>query len=516
MAALIALAACDSRAAQDAPSQAAPPRLVVMLVIDQWPEWAFEAKRSGLRGGGFERLLAEGEWRVGVHPSAATLTAPGHALLGTGEPSATSGIISNEWWRPDQGRIMKSVEAEDGSVSAKWLRVPGLGDSIAAAGTGAKAVAVSLKDRAAVLVLGHAGTSIWYAPKTVDWTSTTHPKWLDEWNRSKPIALHLRDVWTPIDRARVAALSGRRDYQIGEIGEKGFGTTFPHDLALTKQPAEAIFAAPIGNDLVLDTAVAAIRGERLGADAVPDYLAISLSAHDYIAHGWGHESWESWDAVLRLDARLATFLGELDRLVGAGRWAMVVTSDHGAAPLPELVDGGRIRYVQVALRANAAASRVLGSGSWIADPKYPTLYLSPEARARSPQEVAAAIDAIVVDLRTMPGIARAEKTSDLAGGCGDRTGDDRALCLAIDPERSGEVLYVPMRGWVLEDDDEAVATAHGTYYDYDQRVPLLLLAPHRARHSPAMAPAAGTVPIETVAAMVAGWLGGTPPQQLRR
>ena len=49
--------------------------LVVLLVIDQFPEWTLERKRSELTHG-FARLLREGDWRVGRHPSAATLTAP--------------------------------------------------------------------------------------------------------------------------------------------------------------------------------------------------------------------------------------------------------------------------------------------------------------------------------------------------------------------------------------------------------------------------------------------------------
>src|SRR2546421_1207745 len=127
-------------------------RLVVLLVVDQWPEWSFEQKRPELHGG-FERLLAEGEWHVGRHPSAATLTAPGHALLGTGEPPVRSGILANEWWHRDLGRSLKAIEAEDGSITTKWLRIPGLGDAIAAAHNGGQAVAVSLKDRAAILPL---------------------------------------------------------------------------------------------------------------------------------------------------------------------------------------------------------------------------------------------------------------------------------------------------------------------------------------------------------------------------
>ena len=89
----------------------------MLLVIDQWPEWSFEQKRGAFHAG-FQRLLTEGDWHVGHHPSIATLTAPGHALLGTGEPSATSGILANQWWHRDLGVSLKAVEAADGSVTA--------------------------------------------------------------------------------------------------------------------------------------------------------------------------------------------------------------------------------------------------------------------------------------------------------------------------------------------------------------------------------------------------------------
>src|SRR5689334_11658871 len=104
-----------------------------MVIVDQYPEWAFELERPELTGG-FARVLAEGEWHVGRHPSAATITAPGHTLLGTGEPPARSGILANEWYSRELGKTTKSTEGEDGGVSTRWLRVPGLGDAIAAAG----------------------------------------------------------------------------------------------------------------------------------------------------------------------------------------------------------------------------------------------------------------------------------------------------------------------------------------------------------------------------------------------
>ena len=512
---LLALAACAAppppRVASDAPKPGHEPRLVVLLVIDQWPEWAFEAKRPALTGG-FDRLLREGEWHVGQHPSAATITASGHALLGSGEPPARSGILANEWWHRDLDRSLKSIEAEDGTVTAKWLRVPGLGDAIAAAKSGGKAISVSLKDRAAILPLGHAGTALWYDHKQVAFTAIQPPAWLAGWSAAHPIAAHLHDVWTALPET--ARLAGITDDAPGEKGsEKGFGPAFPHALDQTPDPADAVFAAPLGNDLVFDVAGAAIEHEQLGADDHPDLLVLSLSAHDYIGHGWGQESWEMWDATLRLDRRLGQFLAELDARVGAGRWAMIATSDHGACPMPESLHGGRISYAQIKDAANRAAIAELGPGDWIATAKFPTVYLSKAALAQKPRDLAVAMTKIVYALRSFPGLARVEKSADLWGHCETRTGDAQGLCLALDPERSGEIIYLPAPGWVLWDADE-IATSHGSLQPYDREVPVVMLAPGRTPHPPLTRPDATTIPMAQIATVVARWLGVTPPSAL--
>ncbi|MDB4956245.1 MAG: type phosphodiesterase/nucleotide pyrophosphatase [Myxococcales bacterium] len=483
----------------------------MLFVIDQWPEWSFEDKRAALDGG-FDRLLREGEWHVGRHPSAATLTAPGHALLGTGEPPARSGILANEWWHRDLGRVLRAVEAEDGSIGARWLRVPGLGDAVAMH-DGAKAVGISMKERAAILPLGHRGIAIWYDPKIAGMKSNSEIAWLADYNRDHPIA---PQPWTPLDAARLPGLSGVADDQPGETGEKGFGATFPHDPAKTRDPVDAVFAMPLGNELVLDTATAAIDREHLGADEVPDVLVISLSAHDYIGHGWGHESWEAWDAELRLDQRIATFVDDLDRKVGAGRWAMIVTSDHGASPMPERSQGGRLTHHQIQVAANNAASAVLGQGDWIDNAHYPSVYFSKAALAQPKGELASATKRVINALRSFPGIDRVDLVANVAGHCESRTGITRTLCLTFDPERSGDIFYMPAKGWIMETEDEPVATAHGSMNDYDRLVPVILIPPGRHAHDPQTAPATDEIDMVRIAPILAGWLGVPAPSQLPR
>lgn len=512
LAALAALAACASSARPSGSGDDGAARLVVLLVIDQWPQWAFELKRRALTGG-FDRLLREGEWRVGEYPYASTLTAPGHALLGTGEPPHRSGVIANEWWHRGLQRQLKATEAQDGAASAKWLRVPGLGDAVAAARAGGKAVSVSLKERAAIMPLGHSGTAIWYDPKTIAWVSLAAPAWLAEWNTAQPIAARLHDVWTPL--AGAAALAGIPDDAPGEAGQKGFGTTFPHALDATPDPPMALLATPLGNDLVFDTATAAIDRERLGADATADLLIVSLSSHDYIGHGWGHESWEAWDAMLRLDRRLEAFLADLDAKVGAGRWALLATSDHGASPMPETLRGGRITHQQLKDAANRAAIAELGPGDWVVNAKPPTVYLSAAALAQKPRNLAIATTKIVYALRSFPGLERVEKSADFWGRCETRTGVALQLCLSLDPERSGEILYYPAKGWIIENADERAATSHGSMHPYDRLVPVLVLPPGRRPHTATHSPGA-TFAMADVAPTLARWLGVAAPTTLPR
>jgi len=486
----------------------------VLLVLDQWPEWAFEQKRPAFHSG-FERVLAEGEWHVGDYETAATLTGPDHAMLGTGVPPAQSGIIADEWWHRDSRLLLESVHADDDKISAKWLRVPALGDAIAASGRGGHAVDVSLKPRAAILPLGRHGLSIWYDSDAIAWTSFSPPPWLVEWNRTQPIEPRLHEVWTPVDPAQLAELSGVADDQPGEVGERGLGPTFPHDPQRTAAAGKALAALPLGNEVVLDTATRAIEAEQLGHHAAPDLLVVSLSAHDYVGHGWGQESWEMWDLELRLDARLAQFFDDLDAKVGVGKWSLVMTGDHGASPLPERVGGGRLTEHKVRDAANHAAAAVLGEGNWIDDAHYPNIYLSRSMLAQPKGERVSAEKRIFDALRALPGIEQVGRTADYIGHCETRRGDARALCETFDPERSGELFYLLASGWILEDEDERTATAHGSLHEYDRLVPLIIVPPDRTRHAAATGPLPEREPMTDVAPMLARWLGIPEPRTVR-
>jgi arylsulfatase A-like enzyme len=218
--------------------------------------------------------------------------------------------------------------------------------------------------------------------------------------------------------------------------------------------------------------------------------------------------------TLRLDEQLGRFLDGLDTKIGRDDWAMLVTSDHGAAPLPERGGGGRIAYEEIQDAANRAAIAELGPGTWVVNAKYPNVFLARATLAQKDRDVA--VNKIILALKAFPGIALAAKTADYAGRCEQRTGEAFAICLSLDVERSGEIFYLPKRGWILEERDERLATAHGSLHAYDREVPVIMLAPGRTPHAPLTAPSNTTIHMVRIATVIARWLGVTPPSTLAR
>jgi hypothetical protein len=74
---------------------------------------------------------------------------------------------------------------------------------------------------------------------------------------------------------------------------------------------------------------------------------------------------------------------------------------------------------------------------------------------------------------------------------------------------------MPAKGWVLQEADEVVATAHGSLQSYDRMVPVIVLPPGRTLHAPLTGPDQTAMPITRVSTVVARWLGVRPPSSLR-
>src|SRR5437763_11788317 len=79
------------------------PKLVVVIIIDQFRGDYLERYHDQFAPGGFRMLMERGaDFSECYYEYANTHTAPGHATLFTGAYSNGHGIIENEWWDPQR------------------------------------------------------------------------------------------------------------------------------------------------------------------------------------------------------------------------------------------------------------------------------------------------------------------------------------------------------------------------------------------------------------------------------
>src|SRR5258705_9275001 len=136
------------------------PKLVVIVVIDQFRGDYLERYRDQFGEGGFRLFLDRGaDFTNCNYDYANTRTAPGHATLLTGAYSNGHGIAANEWWDPQKKRMVTSVEDDATNLvgiagnlrgsSPHNLLASTLGDELKlATGGKSRVFGVALKDRA--------------------------------------------------------------------------------------------------------------------------------------------------------------------------------------------------------------------------------------------------------------------------------------------------------------------------------------------------------------------------------
>jgi hypothetical protein len=302
----------------------AHPRLIVILVVDQFRADYLDRYRADFKARGFRLFLDHGAYFEDCYYDYAnTKTAPGHATLGTGAYTDGHGIASNSWWdlSRNKQRPVTSVEDEryriigeihpdkDPGASPLNLRASTIGDSLRLATLGqAKVFGVSLKDRSAVLPAGYSANGAYWidAASGAFITSSYYMNALPDWV--------------------TAFNSGDRITQAQEeAGDPG-----------TRKFYDAVGRTPAANSYELDFARALITGEQLGRHPVTDLLVISLSANDILGHQAGPDSPQVRQMVDSLDQQLDSFFSWLDKNIpdGLANTWIALSADHGVAPVP--------------------------------------------------------------------------------------------------------------------------------------------------------------------------------------
>jgi len=485
-----------------APRPARVPKLVVILVIDQFRQ-DFLARFAPFFGeGGFRRLMERGANFTDAHYGhAATYTGPGHACIVTGTYGYKNGIIANNWYNRErkqreamiydpESQLLDGPTTPADETSPRNLIGTALGDQLMLANGGqSRVIALAVKDRAAEMLGGKMGKAYWFSERLGEMTSSTYygrqlPGWVREFNtRRMPDSLFGKS-WERLLPESAYRISRRDDFP-NESDVKGMGRTFPHPVnGKLSSPGPDFYTAftytPWANDYEFAVARAAIEAENLGRGSYPDLLGISLTAQDYVGHAFGPESQEAQDLVARTDRQLADFLTYLTARFPPEELLIGFTADHGACPIPEYlnsigIEAGRIRSADVQATVEQALDARFGAGDWVLAAEDPSVYLNREEMARknlAPAEVERAAGEAAL---TIHGMAAYFTRSALMAGEPSATPLARQVARSFHPERSGDVMLVtrPYYFWGRYGSQDT-GTTHGSPYAYDTHVPLIL------------------------------------------
>ena len=440
---------------------APPPKLVLAIVVDQF-RYDYLTRFRGEYHAGFERLLTRGavftNARYEHYP---TVTAVGHSTFLSGATPSMSGIVGNEWYDRESGKTVASVSddavkllgAGGAGASPRRLLVSTVGDELKMARSGAKVIGISLKDRSAILPAGHmADGAYWFDPRAGSFVSSSFyfpelPAWVAAYNATRPAdgfrGAHWLDRTLPSDTSVYAALEG----------------------------------SPFGNELVETFAERAVQAEKLGQRNVTDLLAVSFSANDYVGHATGPDSPEVKEMSIQTDRVLGKLFGFLDAALGMGNVLVIMTGDHGVAPVPEVnaarrMPGGRMPQGVVRKAVEAALTGNYGAGQWLLNASDTAFYFNLELIRQKKLDAREVERTAAEAARAIAHVFRVYTREMLLNGAVDAPVGRRVRNGFYAPR--GPDMYVLLEPYWLYGTS---GTTHGTPFSYDAHVPVIFMGP---------------------------------------
>ena len=477
-------------------AEAARPKLVVAISVDQLSADLFSEYRSSFTGG-LKRLASGAVFPSGYQSHAATETCPGHSTIMTGVHSGRAGIIANNWIdlsikRDDKTVYCAEDERIDGTsfgditaaaqgdyVASAWhLLVPTLGERLKKVSPKSRNVAVAGKDRSALMMGGKDVDDIY-------WWKGEGFVTLDGRGISAPMAALNKSIGDKINKARPAyaipAHCNARNARIMHGGDKSVG-----DYAFQRPDGAARIyrGSPDFDASVLEAAKTMLDEHELGRGEATDVLSISLAATDYIGHSFGTAGLEMCIQMSALDQSLGAFFDILD-----GQnidYVVMLTADHGGLDLPErmqLQGVATAQRVDADLNAKAIGAavakqlKIAGDKPVLhADGPFGDYYVSLDLSEKQRKQVK---DRAMALIAAHPQVEMVADHDDiLATEVSSEAPEEWTLLQRVrasfHPDRSGDFIVLLKKGVTpIASTQRGYVATHGSPWDYDRRVPML-------------------------------------------
>lgn len=311
------------------------PRLVVSIVWDGagWNTLRAHPERWPFLGSLMKRGTTYTNFNVGSNPS---VTPPVHATLGSGAYPDSHGITGVS--QRASGTTLVDPWAQ---FDSKWLRTDTLADLYDQSADNQPLTGMVARVNWHVGMIGHGAAASGGDRDEVLLLRNTGEAQGNEADYASPPVTEpalLEDFAADLD-AEDGAIDGQwRGRPLDEPGIRGNSPAFTRYQGVMLRR-------------VIDRM-------GFGFDEIPDLLYVNMKETDLSYHAWGMDSPEVGDAMAAQDEELRRLTVHLDEHVGAGRWVVMLTSDHGLMPDPERSGGFAIKGQEVLADINAEFDQV--------------------------------------------------------------------------------------------------------------------------------------------------------------
>jgi predicted AlkP superfamily pyrophosphatase or phosphodiesterase len=319
----------------------ARPKLMVLLVAEQFRSDYFDSHASSLSAGGFKRLLAGGAYFPNCFQQAASFTSTGLATIATGAFPSTHGIVAERWYDRSGTPATHAIA----SAQADFLEATTFPARFLSADPRNRVFGMGFESRVTRILTG-------VTPYTPENAKSFAPD------------ISAKQAWTAMGSTAVTPPTPMRT--IDPADSRNF-------VALWR-------SSPLGQEAQFKFSRELISGNKLGRGDGVDLLCMVLGSLGSLGLETGANSPLVFDMVSQLDAQVESLLKFLDDTVGENSYQLVFTAAHG------LADSAAHRVAAKEIAANLAKNFDLEA--YI----YPFLYLrsgDPVAAVKSIPQAAA-------------------------------------------------------------------------------------------------------------------------------
>ena len=477
----------------------AKPKLIVGIVIDQMCYEYLYRYQDKFSENGFRKIMENGtNCRNTQYNYVPTFTGPGHASIYTGTTPNNHGIVANDWFERESGKVINCVDdlnvkpvgtsSSDGLCSPHHLKTNTITDQLKLTYPNAKVISMSIKDRGAILPGGHLSDgSYWFDYSSGKFITSSFfenelPQWLTDFNAKDAVGNYMKQTWDTYLDISLYKESGPDNSPYEHLLPGKTTPTFPYNLKeMTGDVAsyELFVETPFANTYLTDLAINSLKRECLGSDQQTDMLCVSYSTPDIVGHSFGPYSIELEDVYIRLDLDLARLIKQLEETVGKDEFVLFLTADHAVVPVPQyLIDkklpGGYVFLTEPMLKLKKELVLKYGK-DLILDQKNLNIYLNHPLMDSLKLDRNEVAEFIAIKVAEWENVKVAFTANELLNTGTDNEWKDMVR-KGYHARENGDVLFLLEPGYLPKSVDSDLArkgTSHGSAFNYDTHVPLI-------------------------------------------